>query len=342
MVNGRLVGDGQIRIRGASILRDAREGDITLANSPRLAPLLAESAASAVVVPDGFPPGPIPQVVVDDVRSAFVQIVAHFRPPRHTAPTGISPVAHVSPTAMLAENVDVYPGAYVGDDVQIGPNGVIHPGVCIMAGCRLGEGVTVFPRAVLYENTVVGSRCIIHAGAVLGAYGFGYDSSQGGHKLCPQLGHVELGDDVEIGAGTTIDRGTYGPTRVSEGTKIDNLVMIGHNCRIGKHNMLCSQVGIAGSVTTGDYVVMAGQVGIRDHVHIGDGVVLGARSGVGSDIPQAGNYFGAPARPDREQLQILMAQQKVPAMRRQLKALQRTVERMARADRAPRPRSDAA
>ena len=166
--------------------------------------------------------------------------------------------------------MDVYPFATIGDDVTIGAGSTIHSGVHIMAGSRIGEDVTIFPNAVLYENTVVGARCLIHAGAVLGAYGFGYEQVDGRHQLSAQLGNVELGADVEVGAGTTIDRGTYGPTVIGEGTKIDDQVMVAHNCRIGRHNMLCSQVGIAGSTTTGDYVVMAGQVGVRDHVNIGD------------------------------------------------------------------------
>ena len=167
----------------------------------------------------------------------------------------------------MAEDVDVHPLATIGDDVTIGAGSTIHSGVHIMAGSQIGEDVTIFPNAVLYENTVVGPRCLIHAGAVLGAYGFGYEQVEGRHRLTAQLGNVVLGADVEVGAGTTIDRGTYGPTVIGEGTKIDNLVMVAHNCHIGRHNMLCSQVGIAGSTTTGDYVVMAGQVGVRDHVH---------------------------------------------------------------------------
>src|SRR5690606_14999477 len=146
---------------------------------------------------------------------------------------------------------------------------IIHSGVSILAGSRIGAGCTLFPNVVLYEGTLVGNRVIIHANTTIGAYGFGYATVNGRHQLSAQLGHVELEDDVEIGAGTTIDRGTYDPTVIGEGTKIDDQVMVAHNCRIGKHNLLCSQVGIAGSCTTGDYVVMAGQVGIRDHVHIG-------------------------------------------------------------------------
>jgi UDP-3-O-[3-hydroxymyristoyl] glucosamine N-acyltransferase len=345
LVDASWTGDGSRQIEGAAILRDVRVGEITFADNSRLEQEIRRSAAAAVVVPPTFQPlEPLgmPCIVASDVRATFGRIVAYFRPPRQSAQLGISPAAHVSPTARLGDDVQVHPAAVIGDDVQIGRGTVIHAGVCIMAGCRLAEDVVVFPHAVLYENTVVGARSIIHAGAVLGAYGFGYDSSRGRHELCAQLGYVELGEDVEIGAATTIDRGTYGPTSIGDGTKIDNQVMIGHNCRIGRHNLLCSQVGIAGSVTTGDYVVMAGQVGVRDHIQIGDGVVLGARSGVGSDILQAGKYFGAPARPDREQLQIIMAQQKVPAMRRQLKALQQALDQLAGAQRSSDAASDAA
>jgi UDP-3-O-[3-hydroxymyristoyl] glucosamine N-acyltransferase len=197
-----------------------------------------------------------------------------------------------------------------------------------MAGSRIGEDVTIFPGAVLYENTVVGARCLIHAGAVLGAYGFGYEQIDGRHQLSAQLGNVELGADVEVGAGTTIDRGTYGPTAIGEGTKIDDLVMVAHNCRIGRHNMLCSQVGIAGSTTTGDYVVMAGQVGVRDHVNIGDRAVLGAMAGVINDVPEGSRMIGIPATPEREQKIIQAVISKLPQMRQQLKRLQNVVDKM--------------
>jgi len=181
---------------------------------------------------------------------------------------------------------------------------------------------------VLYENTVIGARCTIHAGAVLGAYGFGYNFVDGRHRLAAQLGKVVVGDDVEIGANSTVDRGTYGSTVIGEGTKIDNQVMIAHNCRIGRHNMLCAQVGIAGSTTTGDHVVMAGQVGVRDHVHVGDRAVLMARAGVMNDIADGVHMVGIPATPEREQMIKQAAIAKLPEMRRQFKQLQSTVEKL--------------
>ncbi len=197
-----------------------------------------------------------------------------------------------------------------------------------MAGCKLGEKVTVFPNAVLYENTEVGDRSTIHANAVLGCHGFGYKLVDGRHQETAQLGYVQVGCDVEIGAGSTIDRGTYGPTVIGDGTKIDNLVMVAHNCHIGRHNMLCSQVGIAGSSTTGDYVVLAGQVGVRDHVKIGQGAIVGAKAGVSNDVPMGAHMLGIPAMPEREQKVQFAAMSKLPEMRRQMKALEHAVARL--------------
>jgi len=337
LVGGRVVGAGALPISGAATLDSARPGDISLAENARLAPRLARSQASAVVVPPDFPPPGIPCLVVNEVRSAFTAIVEHFRPPRTARRTGISPAAQVSPTARLAEDVEVHAGAVIGDEVQLGRGSTIHAHVTILAGSRLEEEVVVFPHATIYEDTVIGARSVIHAGAVLGAYGFGYETSQGRHRRGPQLGFVQLGADVEVGANSTIDRGTYGPTVIGEGTKIDNLVMIAHNCRIGRHNIICSQVGIAGSSTTGDYVVMAGQVGVPDHVHIGDRAVLGAKAGIMRDVPDGMTYLGIPATPEREQLLVQAALARLPEMRKQLKALERRVETLLRDNRSPRP-----
>lgn len=329
LVDGKLTGEGSIVISGAATIRDARPGEITLADSAKLAARLSVSSASAVVVPPEFEPAGLPFVTVGSVHGAFSRIVAHFRPPREERRIGISPAAHVSDTAKIGANVDLHPGCVIGDDVEIGAGSTIHAGCSIMAGCRLGENVTLFPRVVMYENSVIGDRCIIHAGAVLGAYGFGYELAEGRHLLSAQLGYVQLENDVEIGAATTIDRGTYGPTVIGEGTKIDNQVMIGHNCRIGRHNLLCSQVGIAGSTTTGDYVMMAGQVGVRDHVHIGAGAVLGAQAGVMNEIPPGEAYVGSPAIPIREQMQMFAHERKLPEMRKELRALAQQVAKLA-------------
>ncbi len=326
LVGGTVVGDAAATVSGVAVLADAQRGDITLVDTAERAARLGEVGAAAAVVPRGVACPKLPTVEVEDIHAAFVRLVMLFRPPRQAQRKGISAQATISCTAVLARDVDVHAGATIGDDVEIGTGSTIHSGVQIMAGCKLGAGVTIFPNAVLYEGTVVGARSIIHAGVILGAYGFGYKLIEGRHVPASQFGWVELGADVEVGAGSTIDRGTYGRTVIGEGTKIDNLVQVAHNCRIGRHNLLCSQVGIAGSTTTGDYVVMAGQVGVRDHVHIGRGAILGAMAGITADVPEGAHMLGAPATPERDQKLIQGTIAKLPELRRQIKALQAAVD----------------
>ncbi len=321
-VGGMPTGDVPDRsIAGAATLETATASDVTLVDAAAKLHLLAKSRAGAAIVPSGTGPLDRPTIEVADVHAAFTTAVLAFRPPRQEARIGVSPHAVVAATARIAAGVDVHPFATIGADVEIAAGATIHSGARIMPGCRIGAGTVIHPNVVLYENTLVGARCIVHAGAVLGAFGFGYKAGGDGYSLSAQLGWVEVADDVEIGAATTIDRGTYGPTVIGAGTKIDNLVMIAHNCRLGRHNMICSQVGVAGSTTTGDWVVMAGQVGVRDHVHIGDKAVLGARSGVSNDVEPGKIVLGEPAIDLRERKLQLAAMSKLPEMRRELKQL---------------------
>lgn len=325
LVGGTVRGDASLTVQGAATLRDASATDISLVDQADKLHKLQGSAAAAVVVPSGLDGVPRPSIAVDNVHAAFATIVAHFRPVRASAARGIHPTAVISHTAQLGNNVSIGPGATIGDDCTLGDNVTIHAGAHLMAGCRVGRDTVIFPGAVLYEDTLVGERTLIHAGAVLGAYGFGYSQSEGKHVLSAQLGWVEMGNDVEVGAGATIDRGTYGPTVIGAGTKIDNQVQIGHNCRIGKHNLLCSQVGIAGSTSTGDYVVMGGQAGVRDHVHIGDRAILTAMAGITNDVPSGACMMGIPATPIREQHVKQAAWTKLPEMRIQFRELMRQV-----------------
>ena len=328
LVGGSVLGDPETLVGGAAPVHDADSEDITLIDRPENAKQLAGCPAQAVVVPTNFDPGDRAAIAVDDVHAAFTTILLHFRPRREPAPRAIHPSAAISPTAIVEDDVGIGPAATIGDNVLIRSGTTIHAGVHVMAGCQIGRDVTIFPNAVLHEDTLVGDRSIVHACAVIGAYGFGYRLVEGRHQLSAQLGYVEIEADVEVGACTTIDRGTYGRTLIGEGTKIDNQVMIAHNCQIGKHNMLCSQVGIAGSTTTGDYVVMAGQVGVRDHVHIGARSILGAKAGVSHDVPEGITSFGIPATPERKQKLLQASLSKLPEMRKQLRALQRKVDAM--------------
>jgi UDP-3-O-[3-hydroxymyristoyl] glucosamine N-acyltransferase len=342
-LGGTLVaGEAALRLAGAATLETATATDITLVDSPDKLHLLAKSAAAAAIVPAGSGPLDRPTIEVADVHAAFTAVIARFRPPRAAPGTGVSPQAAVDPSARLGADVEIHPFATVGPDCELGPGVTIHSGGRLAAGCRIGAGTTIFPNAVLYENTVVGERCTIHANAVLGAHGFGYKVTDGRYQISAQLGWVELGADVEVGAGTTIDRGTYGPTVIGSGTKLDNLVMIAHNCRLGRHNMICSQVGVAGSTSTGDWVVMAGQVGVRDHVHIGDKAVLGARSGVSCDIEPGKTVLGEPAIDLRDRKLQLATISKLPEMRKELKTLAARIEALERAAAGPERAADAA
>lgn len=321
LVQGSLVGDGDLLIHAARPLKDAQSGEITFVEDDQHAQQLEESQASAAVVSPAVPLNGKTLIQVADPLNAFVAIVRllHGRaePPRR----GVDALAAVHPTARIGLDASVYPFVTVGEGAVVGARCTLHGGVAVGRFCRLGDDVTLYPNAVLYDGTIVGDRVIIHANAVIGADGFGYRLQNGKHVKVPQLGHVEIGSDVEIGACTTIDRGTFQATKIGAGTKIDNLVQIGHNCRIGQHNLLISQMGIAGSSSTGDYVVVAGQVGIVSHVNIGDRVVIGGQAGVTKDIPDGQRMLGSPATPEREQKKILMSLEKLPEIRRELRRI---------------------
>lgn len=342
LVEGTVVGDGSIEISNAATLTAANPGEISFLDDAENIRHLDDTSAAAVIVPRDCTPDGWNVIQVDDVQASFVKAVMQFRPSRRSTRIGVSHAAHVSPTAQLEQDVDIHPGAVIGDDVIIARGSTIHANAVVMAGSHLAEDVTIFPNAVLYEDTVIGPRCIVHAGAILGAYGFGYDSSSGRHVLSPQLGNVELGADVEVGAGTTIDRGTYGPTHIGDGTKIDNQVMIAHNVRMGQHNMICSQSGVAGSSTTGEYVVMAGKVGVRDHVHIGSGATLGAMAGVMGDIPGGEVHYGIPATPEREQMLKQAALIKLPQMRKEFKKMRKELTELVQRSASTNSKPDAA
>ncbi len=335
-VGGIVHGDETVLIESAQSIAKAGLRDITFAVNELNLRLLSTARPGAIFIAAKFIDHALQNypdrnwIVVKDPLGAFIEVLQLTRPQRERSTIGISPQAVIAPSAVIGPNCNIYPGAYIGEDVIIGAGCDIHPGVVISADCRLGEQCTVYPNAVLYPQIVVGNRVIIHASAVVGADGFGYRFQQGRYNKIPQLGNVELHDDVEIGACTTIDRAMIGATTIGEGTKLDNLVMIGHNCELGKHNAFASGVGLAGSVTTGDYVVCAGQVGIADHVHIGDKAVLGAKSGVHKDMEGGKTYLGAPATEEHDQFRILMALNKLPELRKQLRELESQVTELTR------------
>jgi UDP-3-O-[3-hydroxymyristoyl] glucosamine N-acyltransferase len=333
LVRGRVHGDPARAVGAARALHEAGPDDVTFLEHERNARFLKGCAAGVAIVPAALGPrhaelgpdgaGPLTLIAVEDPITAFVAVVRHLHGTPELPPHGIDQRAAVDPGATFGPDPSVLPLAVVGAGTVAGARCRIHSGAVVGRNCRLGDDVVLYPNAVLYDGTVLGNRVIVHANAVVGADGFGYRLQDGRHVKVPQLGSVELGDDVEIGACATIDRGTFHATRVGAGTKIDNLVMIGHNCQIGRHNLLVGQVGIAGSCTTGDYVVMAGQVGVADHLHIGDRAVIGARTGLHQDVAAGERMLGAPARPEREAKRILLSLDQLPELCRDVRRLKR-------------------
>ncbi len=320
-----------IEICNALPLQDAIPGCLTLADHPKQLQRLNDSAASAVMVREELASCRLPMIVVGDLHDGFQQAIAILRPRRELPAcdtTQIHPSACVAPSARIGEGARLGPGVVVGENCDVGARCVLHSGVQLLDDCVMGEDCELFPHVTLYPETQLGSRVLVHAGAILGAYGFGYRQQQGSHVRTAQLGWVQVGDDVEIGAATTIDRGTYGPTRIGNGTKIDNQVQIGHNCHIGQRNLICAQVGIAGSTSTGDNVVLAGQVGIADHLHLADNVTIGAQSGVINNVSAGAVLLGSPAAPHRQSMLEWAMVGRLPEMRRELKALQATIAQL--------------
>jgi UDP-3-O-[3-hydroxymyristoyl] glucosamine N-acyltransferase len=331
LVGGELCGDAHREIADVAPLDEAAASHLTYVESDKQLRRLEQSGAGAVLISRQLAtPAQLPAdrtfIVVDDAQRGFIDVMLVFRPRSARPKFGVSPRAFVDPEAVIGPECNIHPGATIGPGAALGARCDIFPGAVIGAHCHLGDDVTVHANAVLYHHVTLGSRVIVHATAVIGADGFGYRFEQGRFIHIPHTGTVILEDDVEIGAGTTVDRAMIGATVVGAGTKLDNQVMIAHNCRLGKHNAFASQVGFAGSVTTGDYVRCGGQVGVANHAHLGAGCTLGAKAGVSGNIPEGETYHGLPARPEKEAIKAHLAMGRLPEMRIQLRELERQVK----------------
>ena len=328
LVQGEVRGDAERAICNAAAIESAGPDAVTFVLDESHVSRLQACRAGAVILNAKIASGlaavaGTSLIVVSDPHAAFQQILPQFRKIRGRPARGISPQAHVSSSAKVGPNCYVGPGACIGDEVEIGTGCDIHPGAVIGPGCRLADDVIVYANAVLYQDVSLGNRVIIHSGAVIGADGFGYRFTGGRFVKIPQLGTVEIHEDAEIGACTTIDRGAIGPTIVGAGTKLDNLIMIAHNCELGKHNVFASQAGLAGSCTTGDYVRLGGQVGIKDHVRLNSGCMVGAKAGVHKDIPEGEIWIGYLATPEAEQKRLVFSLKRVPEMRDKVRAMEK-------------------
>ena len=330
-VSGELVGDGDVAINAARPLSEAGPGDITFVEGEKNLAAWHACRASAAVVPSAVPLNGRPLIRVADPLTAFATIVLQLRGLRTSDPAGrIDPTAHVHPTARVGPGCSVGPFAVVGERTVLGARCRIHAGAVVGRDCQLGDDVVLYPHAVVYDDCTLGHRVVVHANAVIGADGFGFRTQNGRHVKVPQLGRVELGDDVEVGACTTIDRATLGETVIGRGTKIDNLVQVAHNVKVGPLSLLVAQCGISGSTELGQGVILAGQVGIVGHLKLGDGARVGAQSGVSRDLAEGETVSGSPAIDHREWLRMSATLPKVADLIRQVRKLEKRVEELER------------
>jgi UDP-3-O-[3-hydroxymyristoyl] glucosamine N-acyltransferase len=315
MVRGELSGNPDQVVTGLAGLREAAATDVSFLASPKYQASVKATRACVLIIARDLPvdfDGVI--VRVDNPSEAFAELVRQVAPPSVTYAPGVHPTAVVASTARLGKDVSVQPHAVIEDRVVIGDGTLIGAGTYVGHESRLGADCRLYANVSLRERTIIGDRVILHSGVVLGADGFGYEKAGGTHKKVPQVGSVEIGDDVEIGANSAIDRGRFGWTRIGKGTKIDNLVQIGHNCVIGEHCIICGLVGVAGSTIIGNQVTLAGQVGVAGHLTIGDKSIIMAQAGVTKDVPPGSVMLGAPAVPHKEFKRMTAAMQRLPEL----------------------------
>ncbi len=321
ILGGTVIGDGTREIEDIKGLAEAGKTDITFAVDP-YTEYLPQVHAGAVIVAKEVPAGDNTLVLVENPRLAFSQLLVLFHP-RQTVAKGIHPTAVVDPSASLGEDASVMAYAVIGKHVKIGKNCTIYPYVFIGDNVVIGDDAVIYPGAVIHENCELGNRLVIRAHAVIGGEGFGFATNEGKHTRIPQIGNVKLEDDVEVGACTCIDNGTLGSTLVRRGTKIDNLVHLGHNVEIGEDCFLIAQVGIAGSTKAGNHVVFAGQVGCTGHITIGDNVVFAGKTGITGNVKGNQTYAGYPMQPHMEWKRSQIYLKHLPQMSKRIKELEK-------------------
>lgn len=320
LINGKIVGDNQLDFARLAPFNEADPDDLTFAADENMLKNVAATRAKAVIVPamDDLPDGKTYIVLTQNPRQVMPILLGYFKPKLKKMTRQIEASAKIGTNAIIGINT------YIGHDVEIGENTIIYPNATICEGVRIGRDAIIYSNAVVREFCRLGDRVILQPGAVIGADGFGFSKDkQGNNVKIEQIGNVILEDDVEIGANSCVDRGAIGSTIVRRGTKIDNLVHIGHNDIIGENCLFIAQVGVSGSVTVGDNTILAGQVGVVGHLSIGSNVVIAAKSGVTNDVSDHSKMSGYPLRPHMEDLRIKMAMGKLPELLKRIKALEK-------------------
>jgi UDP-3-O-[3-hydroxymyristoyl] glucosamine N-acyltransferase len=322
LLDTEVQGDASREIRGLASLESAGPYDLTFAEGEREMARAAQSRAGCILVPPGVRLEGQTTLAVGNPKLAFIRAAGALCPAPPAIP-GIHPAAVIASDARLAPDASVGPHVVVESDVTVGPGTSLGAGVFLGRGVRVGAGCTLHPRVTVYPGAKIGDRVVLHAGVVIGGDGFGYVFAEGRHHKFPQLGQVVIEDDVEIGCNTTVDRGALETTVIGAGTKIDNLVQVAHNVRIGRHCVIAAQSGISGSSEIGEYVVLGGQVGVADHVRLEDQVVAGAQAGIptGKIIRKGTTVWGTPARPLTEFKKMYAHMSNLPALARKVKEL---------------------
>lgn len=317
-------GDPEHRISGAAPVDQAGPDHLSFVANPRYLTYVQGSRAGVLLVPEALVervPEEVPVISVKDAHVAMYHVLRVLHPEQRE-PAAVHSTAVVAPDVELPSDVEVGPYAVIESGAKIGSGSRILAHAFVGRGTTMGKECVIHPHATVYEGVVLGGRCVIHSGARVGKPGFGFVWVDGGHRKVPQIGGCVLGDDVEVGCNTTIDRGSLGDTVVGSGTKIDNLVQLGHNDRIGQHVILVSQVGISGSTTIGDGAVLGGQSGVGGHLTVGAGARIAARGGVIGDVPAGETYSDYPARPHRQAMRSHAMVAKLGEMFRRIKALE--------------------
>lgn len=325
IVGGEIIGDPDLIIEGIESLEEAGPNHITFLANPKYAASVKSSNAGAIIVSPEWKDLGKNLLVCEDPYLAFARISTFFST-GDRSPLGISPQAILEPDVSTGNDISIYPLAYVSSGARIGDRTEIHPGVYIGKDVRIGCDCVIYPNVTILAGTIIGNRVIVHSGTVIGSDGFGYAPSPEGYFKIPQNGIVEIDDDVEIGSNCSIDRATFGKTRIGRGTKIDNLVQIAHNVQVGEHCAIVSQVGISGSTKIGNQVILAGQVGVAGHLNIGDGVRVGAQSGIAHSISPGKDMSGSPAIDHRTWLKCSAIYPRLPEMRSLLRDLKKRID----------------
>jgi len=327
-VGGAVRGNASTRISGVAGIEEADRSQITWLTDERFAPQLSASKAGAVLVHDRFGETPMPALLCEKPALAIIAILERFAEPIPRPQPGVHRLACVAKSAKLGKDICIGPHVVIGESAEIGDQAVLHANVYLGDQTQLGNNCELWPGVVVRERCVLGNRVVIHPNTTIGADGFGYEFAGDRHIKIPQTGNVEIGDDVEIGANCTIDRAKFGSTRIGAGTKIDNLVQVAHNVRIGPCCIIVAQCGIAGSTRLGQGVVLGGKVGVKDHVVLHDGVTAGACTCISKDVPAGSKVFGIPAMDYEQWVRERAKVRRLPQLADQLKALIKRVDRL--------------